>query len=120
MKHLLVSLVTSASLVCTACSDGGSDEGWNGDCDDPAAPSYESFGEQFMTSYCTRCHSSQRTGAERNTAPVGYDFDTVEGVRLYMEDVSEEVSVGGMPPTPPKPSQAEIDTLTGWIACGAP
>jgi hypothetical protein len=88
--------------------------------------SYESFGRDFFANYCEDCHSSARTTpAERQGAPFGYDFDSLEGVRAHLAEI-DAAAAGGptriniFMPMGAMPSDAERDRLGEWIACGAP
>jgi cytochrome c5 len=95
-------------------------------CPQGSTLTYESFGMQFMTSYCTRCHSSELTGTARQGAPAFHDFDTVEGVRAVADHVDQTAAFGpeaqnqSMPPSGSRPSAAEREMLAEWLACGAP
>jgi uncharacterized membrane protein len=88
-----------------------------------SAPTYDSFGRDFMQSYCTGCHSSARRGADRNDAPVGHDFDTLEGVLAVAEHIDEYAAAGpagvntAMPLSSPSPSDEERRRLGEWLAC---
>jgi hypothetical protein len=46
---------------------------------------------------CTTCHSSARTGASRNGAPVGYDFDTYAGASSSAAIANTYVQGDSMP-----------------------
>ncbi len=87
---------------------------------------YASFGQPFMTNYCTRCHSSTLSGAARMGAPAFHDFDTQLGVQQVAEHVDEAAGAGpaatneAMPPDGAKPTLDERQKLAEWIACGAP
>ena len=88
--------------------------------------SYQSFGQSFMGAYCTRCHSSTVAGGARQGAPSGADFDTIGGIRAYLNLVDAHAAAGpaavndGMPPSPPRPTNPERFQLGEWLACGAP
>jgi uncharacterized membrane protein len=87
---------------------------------------YANFGQPFMTSYCTRCHSSQLMGAERQGAPLLHDFDTPQGIAPFIAHIDETTASGpdatntSMPPDAPTPTLAERQMLGEWLACGAP
>jgi len=94
-------------------------------CPTVSPPTYDSFGKQFMTAYCVKCHSSEKVGAARNGAPEFHDFDTLEGILLVAEHVDEYAAAGPagvntlMPKINPKPSEAERRKLGEWLACEA-
>jgi hypothetical protein len=48
-------------------------------CPTENPPTYESFGQSFMQTYCTRCHSSELTGDARMCAPLYHDFGNAGG-----------------------------------------
>lgn len=87
---------------------------------------YEEFGRDFASTYCTSCHASTRTGSARNGAPIGFDFDTVEGIRLRRDRIDAVAGAGPtrintfMPLASPAPSDEEREQLAEWLACGAP
>jgi uncharacterized membrane protein len=128
-------LVLAATLVVFAMGhgDGGccSDEEVLGPPTETVCPpastlTYENFGQQFVASYCTRCHSSTRSGGGRMGAPAFHDFDTLTGIRNVADHIDQAVGAGPaamndqMPPSDPRPSLAERQMLAEWIACGAP
>jgi uncharacterized membrane protein len=88
---------------------------------------YETFGAAFFSAHCTRCHASTNVGAvARRGAPVGLDWDELSVVRAHA-DAIDRMAAGGplminrtMPPTEPRPSDADRLMLGEWLACGAP
>jgi uncharacterized membrane protein len=119
----------SAVLWMSGCA--GTDEHHLGEptgasCPTGSTLSYQNFGQTFMTSYCTRCHSSSVTGAARQGAPIGVNYDTVEGVRAHAEMIDLHAAAGPnavnteMPPSGLLPPEAERRQLGEWLACGAP
>lgn len=116
--------------------DGASDEGGDGGEEEPGMPSgsacpkgstltWDNFGQEFMSSYCTRCHSSELECGERHDAPLEHDFDTAAGVLLVGEHVDRYAAAGPngvnelMPKDGDKPSEEERRKLGEWLACGA-
>ena len=95
-------------------------------CSDASTLTYESFGQDFMAKYCTSCHAATVTGAARQGAPEGFDFDTVEGVRDHADEIDEHAGIGPMaenremPLDDPLPTDDERSDLAEWLACGAP
>lgn len=95
-------------------------------CPPASTLTYASFGQQLMTNYCTRCHSSSLTGEARMGAPDFHDFDTLIGVQQVAEHIDEVAGSGpaatneAMPPNGAKPTLEERQKLAEWIACGAP
>lgn len=95
-------------------------------CPQGSTLTYENFGKNFMTKYCTRCHSSELMGADRQGAPSFHDFDTLYGIKAVYDHIDETTAAGpasvneGMPPDDPKPTLDERYQLGEWIACGMP
>ncbi len=89
-------------------------------------PTWDDFGRPFVEQYCNRCHAAAVVGAARESAPVGVDFDTVEGVRASAEQIDLAAGMGpqahndAMPPDGATPTHEERMRLAEWLACGAP
>jgi uncharacterized membrane protein len=121
------------SVAVSACSDDHDEHGAHHEeqvgvptgasCPPSSTLTWDSFGRSFMTSYCTRCHSSQLTGPARQSAPLGHDFDTENGVIVVAEHVDGLAAAGpnavntAMPPSNPMPTEAERRQLGEWVAC---
>jgi uncharacterized membrane protein len=87
-------------------------------------PTYAVFGSAFFTSYCLACHSTTKTGSDRNGAPATIDFDTESLVRDNTSDIDKQAAFGPkshnaiMPPDGhPKPTDSERAQLGLFIAC---
>jgi uncharacterized membrane protein len=80
---------------------------------------YQTFGEPFMTDWCTGCHSAELDPSMRQAAPLDVNFDTLDEVRAQAQAISISVAQATMPPEG-GPSDDERATLVQWIACGAP
>ena len=98
-------------------------------CPDNSQLTYVNFGEPFMTTYCIDCHSTEKSGDDRNGAPNFHDFNTQEGVQRVLNHIDQTAAFGlkamnmSMPPADddgPKPTDEERRQLAEWIACGAP
>jgi uncharacterized membrane protein len=108
-------------LAITACTDSNAPTGAS--CPTPAV-TYADFGQAFMTSYCLVCHSTTKTGTQRQNAPRGVDFDTQSLVHRYASEI-DRLSASGpdsdnsqMPPAgTPTPSAAERKKLGEYLAC---
>ena len=93
-------------------------------CPPTSTLTYNNFGKQFMESYCTKCHASDKMGEARQGAPSFHDFDTLNGIEVVADHIDETAAAGpaatneGMPEDNPKPSLAERQMLGEWIACG--
>ncbi|HUQ01148.1 MAG TPA: hypothetical protein VM261_01575 [Kofleriaceae bacterium] len=96
------------------------------ECPQGSTLTYDTFGKPFMESYCTRCHSSELTGADRHGAPSFHDFDTLFGIKAVSEHIDETTAYGpaaendSMPPDGDRPTAEERRLLGEWIACGMP
>lgn len=92
-------------------------------CPDGSTLTWESFGQEFMAKYCTRCHSSELTGDARNDAPLYHDFDTLMGVLVVADHVDRKAAAGPagtnelMPIGAPVPTLEERKQLGEWLAC---
>ena len=105
----------------SAADDGPSDGGPGADAgiaaesdagaDSCATLTYESFGKQFLASYCLSCHG----GA---TPRGGFKLDTLAAVITRKVGVKAQVLSGGMPMGNKKPSDEERARLGQWIDCG--
>ena len=82
---------------------------------------WTSFAQPFFASYCTRCHSSTLTGAARNGAPDGYNWDDEAAVRAHLDMIRTAVGVGNfMPPSDPRPPCDDRRRIVRWIDADAP
>lgn len=82
---------------------------------------YETFASGFFTSYCTRCHSTTRTGADRNGAPDGFNWDDETSVAAHRTEMRNAIGVMNfMPIGLPKPSCDERARLVRWIDANNP
>ncbi len=124
-------------LVIAAC--GGSPEPTGTVCPDPdpMTLTYDNFGREFMTKYCTWCHSSALSmRSQRNGAPLYHDYDTLLGILQTPDHIDEQAGAGPsatndfMPPERcpssaggaldkdcAKPTKDERTKLAEWIAC---
>lgn len=81
---------------------------------------YQNFGQAFLQTHCQGCHGGLRP--DRQGAPAGYDFATVEAARALSDRIyaRSAASNTSMPPGPDDPPEAERQRLAEWLACGAP
>lgn len=110
-------------VLASACDEGGDPTGAT--CPTTSPPTYASFGQQFMTTYCTSCHSGASTN--RHGAPSDMNFDTEADVKKHADDIDRWAAAGPdatntlMPEiggtVTAKPSQAEREQLGQFIAC---
>jgi hypothetical protein len=112
------------SLALAGCGGDGEPTPTGATCTTEAtALTYEDFGAPFMAAYCTRCHSSELHGEDRNGAPIFHDFDTLEGILNVSDHVDEQAGIGPdaenrfMPPDGAAPSDDERRQLAEWVVC---
>ncbi len=93
-------------------------------CPEGSTLTWESFGQEFMATYCTECHASTLMGDDRQGAPLYHDFDTLEGVLPVLDHVDWKAAAGPaatnelMPPAGnPTPTLEERQQLGEWLAC---
>lgn len=91
------------------------------DCPEDSVLTADNFGMPFMLTWCAGCHSAQLGAGERANAPVGIDFDTLDGVRANLDRAYVRTAQAGasMPPAA-GPTLASRQQLADWLACGAP
>jgi uncharacterized membrane protein len=89
---------------------------------------YDNFAETFFSTYCTRCHSADVTGADREGAPSDHNFDTHFEAVVLADHIDQMAGAGPdsvnttMPPNDggDVPTEAERRQLSEWLACGGP
>lgn len=126
MAAAMMAVGTIGGAACGDDDEGGPPTGTT--CESGSTLTYESFGETFMLDYCVSCHDSAKTGALRQDAPKGVDFDTIEGVRKHLKAIDAYAAAGPkgtndeMPPPEEdeQPTLSERQQLGEWISCGAP
>ena len=82
---------------------------------------WANYAQGFFAGYCSRCHASTLTGAARNGAPDGYDWDVEATVRVLASQIRAAVGVDNfMPPAAPTPSCDERRRIVRWIDAATP
>jgi cytochrome c5 len=89
---------------------------------------YASFGQNFFSSFCLRCHSVNVTGAARNGAPTDHNFDKLSDVQGLKDQIDQVAGMNPngsvknttMPFNPPAPPDPDRQKLSCWIAAGLP
>ncbi len=127
MKYSLMAL--AMVLMLPAC--GSSDEGEEEvevplvDCSSVTAiPKYSEL--TVFAEVCTNCHTSQKTGMDRNGAPATINFDTYEAAKANASKAMEELFEGANGAMPPPTSTVrhatteERDAANAWAQCGTP
>lgn len=114
-------IATTMMLFLAACTSSAT----GSTCPTANAPTYASFGEDFMTKYCTGCHS--RDASDRHGAPSNVNLDTESDVIAHASAIDEEAASGpdakntSMPdmsgPVHVAPTDAEREQLGEFLAC---
>ena len=89
---------------------------------DPTGLTWNNFARPFFAAYCTRCHSSTLTGADRHGAPGGRDWDDRSKVMADLPLIRQYVGVQMYMPFD-QPWVLPCDRraqLVSWIDEGAP
>jgi len=105
-------------------------------CDSPAGGSPCAYGfteaEQVFAAYCTQCHSVNLSGAARQGAPEGMNWDDYASVLANASGIRDVLlppqrmrgddpfSAPRMPPHDTAVPEPELDLMIDWLACGAP
>ena len=118
----------SIALVFSGCV-GATDDSVDGDwasladrpCPDDSLLAWESFGDPFVRSWCTGCHSEQLGHERRRGAPDDVNFNTLDDVRALSDRMWARAGDHNrtMPPAG-GPGHAERELFGEWLACGAP
>jgi cytochrome c5 len=127
-RVLTLALLVLAGVAGVACEDEDEDPGppTGSTCPEGSTLTWDTFGKEFMTSYCTRCHSTSLHGADRQGAPSDHNFNSAELVREELDHTDESAAAGpdaintSMPIGAPTPTEDERRKLGEWLACGAP
>ena len=73
---------------------------------------------------CNYCHNQEKTGVEREGAPVGVDYTNYEASVAHAETALDEILAATMPPAceacPPVPNAEQANLLCNWIKQGTP
>ena len=90
-------------------------------CPEESFLTFQDFGGPFFFDWCTGCHSSAMPEGERQGAPPGVDFDTLEDMRAWADRIWARAGDHNetMPPIG-GPHEEERVALGEWLACGAP
>jgi len=123
MKFHLLLLASLFTALLAACEEGGPPTGAT--CPPTNPPTYASFGQQFMATYCTSCHSAIATN--RQGAPRDQNYDTEADIITHAADIDSAAAAGPdatntfMPKlggtVRTKPTQAEREMLGQYLAC---
>ena len=116
----LLAFLSSTLLALAGCGGGGGDEEPFGVCPENSL-AQQMTGAMLIASRCQICHSVAVTGAARNGATPGIDFDTAADVDKNADRVfARAVQQGTMPPAfqPGMPLDAtEKEAVRAYLAC---
>ncbi len=83
---------------------------------DCSAVSYANVGEPFMVQYCLGCHAGY--SSNRQGAPVDVTLDSLENIRLHIDQVRIEVESQTMPPSGGV-EEGQLALVLDWLDCEA-
>ncbi|MCG8423017.1 MAG: c-type cytochrome [Proteobacteria bacterium] len=90
-----------------------------GECPDTSTAD-QTMGAMIVANKCNGCHSANLTGADRDDAPVGIDFDTAANVQARAARIyARSVDGSTMPPGGNALTADEKEKLRIYLACGA-
>ena len=73
---------------------------------------------------CNYCHNHEKTGVEREGAPVGVDYTTYAASVANAQGALDEILAGEMPPVceacPSVPNAEQANLLCNWMKQGTP
>ena len=73
---------------------------------------------------CNYCHNHEKTGVEREGAPVGVDYTTYAASVENAQGALDEILAGEMPPVceacPSVPNAEQANLLCNWMKQGTP
>ena len=104
-----------ALLLLAACGDPGP-----GPMPDASGPvTWCGDTRPIFAARCNGCHATTRTGADRQGAPTGVNFDTYAAAAASADAAKQMVLAGEMPPSGSLPV-LETWTIAWWVDQGAP
>ena len=108
--------------ILLACGgDKGADSAVVEPVDCAEVTNWTTVGAPFIYTWCTPCHSETLTGADRQGAPEGVDFATLEDAQAYADRIEARVFAESnpMPPAGGVPEE-ELEAVAEWLDCGMP
>ncbi len=80
---------------------------------------FETLSDSLLQVSCVLCHDSNKSGADRLSAPVGVDFDTHSGTVASANITNNQLQSATLSPHGPQ-SQSNKDLFFDWIYAGMP
>ena len=107
---------TSAVLLLALAACAGEEE--DPLCAREVPLTYQSWGQGFLDTHCNGCHSSLLVREElRNGAPLGIDFDTLEGTWAWAERAYQRGAIEVSMPPGGGPGPEELRLYEEWMLC---
>ena len=133
MTKLSLPFALALALFAAGCEEELGDP-TGSTCPTDSTLTYDNFGSEFMTHYCTGCHSETPPSGDRHGAPHDVNFDTLQQIQDDAEDIDRAAASGPdgtntfMPDKDAPhelsgfsmPTMEERQQLGEWLACGAP
>ena len=121
--HKIGLLLVCASCLTLAigCGDDSEEEGEVGELPEvDCSGDVPKYAEVTAFEVCANCHSSTKSGADRNSAPPEDNFDTYASAEKGATEAVEEVFGGDMPPAGTFTlTEDQKQQLYLWALCGA-
>lgn len=114
-------LLGAAAIPSAAgCGGGSSSTSGNQSVCPPNSTAAQERGFDLVADKCRNCHDSSLSGAARNGAPAGKDYDKQSVVTATADAISNRLAstAAPMPPDGKLPAN-EISDIETWIDCGA-
>ena len=118
MKRILILTLLSSALFSAANAQEGDTRSF-------ISPDFwgkQGIKDKIIRPKCLGCHSSQLSGAERNGAPEGSNFDTYDDAKSQASKIIQRAVVDmDMPPDPDQQlTDVEKKALQNWVKLGFP
>ena len=104
-----------------ACGGDSADSAVVEPVDCAEVTTWSTVGAPFIYTWCTPCHSSTISGADRQGAPEGVSFGGLEDVQAWADRIEVRVFAESNPMPPAGGLSAEeLEAVAAWIECGLP
>ncbi len=122
MKWLKFFLLALCPFILASKVSAETDPAGSGEMISPDFYGTNGIKNKLIKPKCLGCHSSQLSGTERNGAPEGSNFDTLQDAKDHADAIIQRAVVQmDMPPNPAQQlTEAEKLALKNWVAFGYP